>query len=95
MINKNSGSLKPTMPERIKERCKRICGEDDKNCFRHDRTRLFCISDMVINKAFGIEAMLEAIRQSPHSPEIDEMLSMTSRDLGELINWAKFLQGDR
>lgn len=83
------------MPERIKERCSRICGNYGESCFRHDRTKLFCISDMIINKAFGIEAVLDAIRQAPHSTEIDEMLSLTAKDVGELISWAKFLQGEK
>ncbi|MBA4371922.1 MAG: hypothetical protein C0402_03565 [Thermodesulfovibrio sp.] len=83
------------MPEKIRERCRRICGDHEDNCFRHDRTRLFCISDMIINKAFGIEAVLDAIRQTPHGPEIDEMLALTAKDLGELLSWAKFLQGDK
>lgn len=83
------------MPERIKERCRRICGNQSESCFRYDKTTLFCISDMIINKAFGIEAVLDAIRQSPHSAEIDEMLALTAKDVGELINWAKFLQGEK
>lgn len=83
------------MPERIMERCRRICGNQGVNCFRHDRTMLFCISDMIINKAFGIEAVLDAIRESPHSTEIDEMLALTAKDVGELISWAKFLQCEK
>ncbi len=83
------------MPERIMERCRRICGNGGENCFRHDRTNLFCVSDMIINKAFGIKAVLDAIRQAPHGHEIDEMLAMTVNDVDELITWAKFLQGEK
>ena len=74
------------MPEKIIERCIRICGNDDSSCFRHDRKHLFCISDMIINKAFGIDAVISSIRQSPHSDEIEEMLAMTEKDINELIN---------
>jgi len=76
----------------MRERCKRICGDDKDHCFIGNKKQIECIADMVINKMFGISSII-AVSMGESSPEkIREKLSHAMKTMDELIAWVKFLQ---
>lgn len=76
------------------DRCQRICGDDD-NCFRGNDKQLACVSDMIINKASGIKAIIENARSGGKHEGMDEVLTLATRNLNELISWVVYLRGQR
>lgn len=74
------------------ERCNRICGGLNKDCFIGNRNQVVCITDMIINKIAGISALIE-LAESEDSPEqMSQNLSMVQGQLDALATWIKFLQ---
>lgn len=80
------------MGGRLNERCERICGSDFEHCFIANRRQIECIADMVINKVFGISALIETALEEDQPGVLHEKLDRAMRNSRELINWVKFLQ---
>lgn len=81
--------------EMLSDRCSRICGDFRGNCFRDNKDQLTCISDMVINKASGIMAIIDTARDSNQCETMEEILQLAERDVNELISWVKDLNAQK
>lgn len=73
------------------ERCHRICGGLD-DCFINNKKQIDCISDILINKAFGTSEIIEQLIKKYQDEELSLMLREALRGPYEIINWVKYLQ---
>ncbi len=73
------------------ERCTRICGSLD-DCFINNKKQIECISDILINKAFGTSTILEQLIKGCQDEGLSLMLREALRGPYEIINWIKYLQ---
>jgi hypothetical protein len=78
--------------QRVSDRCKRICGKKQSECFVNKKEQINCIADMVINKTSSIIMTLGASVQMKDSEFILETAMESLSDAGELSNWIKYLQ---
>jgi hypothetical protein len=78
--------------ENITDRCRRICGLTNGDCFIGNSSQLSCIADLLINNVGCISSLLEetrsAIPAGTDSDSLDEAVSMAN----DLMNWVKYLQ---
>lgn len=73
------------------ERCRRLCGGLDA-CFINSNKYIECISDILINKAFGTTEILEQLIRECNDKKLSAFLREALRGPYELINWIKYLQ---
>lgn len=78
--------------ESFHQRCQRLCGSRTDRCFVNNAGQLTCISDMLINKAYGLGALLELVKSEDIPPAAREMLDESIVITEELLNWVKYLQ---
>jgi hypothetical protein len=83
------------MSESLHERCLRLCGKNARNCFMNDPGQLTCLSDMLINKAYGLSSLLEMIKAENNSGTTRELIDESVGITEEIINWVKYLQVTR
>lgn len=80
------------MINRMKDRCKLICGSDDADCFVMSKNQLNCIADLVINKTTAISMLLGYHLSPGEKNNEDEMVRAAFASTNELSNWIKYLQ---
>ncbi len=80
------------MINRMKDRCRLICGSEDPDCFVTSKNQLNCIADLVINKTTGITMMLELSLSGKKVYEEGEAIRKAFASTNELSNWIKYLQ---
>lgn len=80
------------MIHRMIDRCRRICGEADKNCYVNSKDQLKCITDVVINRTAGISMLLGFTLNEKEKASIDEGIRESLAMANELSNWVKYLQ---
>ncbi|MCX7794065.1 MAG: PilZ domain-containing protein [Thermodesulfovibrionales bacterium] len=73
------------------DRCLRICGGFD-SCFIQTKKHIECLSDILINKAFGTSEILEQILKECNEPRMVSLLQEALRSTYEIMNWVKYLQ---
>jgi len=83
------------MNESLHERCLRLCGKTSQSCFINDTAQLTCLSDMLINKAYGLSSLLELIKAEGLPESSVEMVDESVGITQEIINWVKYLQVTR
>jgi len=83
------------MSESLHERCLRLCGTNSQSCFINDPGQLTCLSDMLINKAYGLSSLLEMIKADGGSGSASELIDESVLITEEIINWVKYLQVTR
>lgn len=83
------------MSESLHERCLRLCGKNAQSCFINDTGQLTCLSDMLINKAYGLSSLLEMIKAEGGSETTGELIDESVLITEEIINWVKYLQVTR
>lgn len=80
------------MIDRVQDRCGRICGPIERDCYVNRRSQLNCIADLVINKTTGISMILDFALQEPDKNIMDEYIAECLTSAHELANWIKYLQ---
>ncbi len=80
------------MINRMKDRCRLICGRDDADCFVMSKNQLECIADLVINKTTATSMMLELSLSGNVIDEDGEAIRKAFASTNELTNWIKYLQ---
>jgi hypothetical protein len=80
------------MIDRMKDRCRRICGDGETDCFVKSQSQLNCISDLVINKTASISMLLEFSLERDRKAVDGETAQAVYSSTNELSNWIKFLQ---
>lgn len=80
------------MSETLHDRCMRICGKHGLECFNESPKMLTCLSDMLINKAYGLSAVLDMLKAEEIPDSAKELLDESIDITTELINWVKYLQ---
>ena len=80
------------MINRMKDRCRLICGSDDPDCFVMSKNQLNCIADLVINKTTAITMMLSLSLSNKKAYEEGEAIRQAFASTNELTNWIKYLQ---
>ncbi len=88
----DSFKLESPVINRMKDRCRLICGSDDADCFVMSRNQLNCIADLVINKTTAISMMLELSLSKKKVYEEGEAVRRAFTSSNELSNWIKYLQ---
>jgi len=88
-------TIKCTMSESLHERCLRLCGSSAQSCFINDASQLTCLSDMLINKAYGLSSLMEMIKAENTSESVSELIDESVGITDEIINWVKYLQVTR
>ena len=83
------------MGESLHDRCQRLCGDNVQGCFVNDASQLTCLSDMLINKAYGLAALLEMIKDEDLPGSAAELIDESVGITDEIINWIKYLQVTR
>jgi hypothetical protein len=83
------------MSESLHERCLRLCGKDAQSCFMNNAGQLTCLSDMLINKAYGLSSIMEMIQSEDNSESTRELIDESIGITEEIINWVKYLQVTR
>ncbi len=78
--------------DRMSDRCKRLCGPNDKHCFINHKEQINCIADMVVNKTSAASMLLGLNLQDAASQELKEDLTESITLLTELSNWIQYLQ---
>jgi len=78
--------------ERVSDRCERICGQKQSECFVNKKDQINCISDMVVNKTSSIMMALSASLQMDDSEFLLDTARESLADACELSNWIKYLQ---
>jgi hypothetical protein len=78
--------------QRVSDRCKRICGQKEPECYVNKKEQINCISDMVINKTSSVMMALSASLQMDDSVFLRETARESLSDACELSNWIKYLQ---
>ncbi len=73
------------------DRCARICGNNG-SCFSQNVKQLRCISDLLINKLWGIRDITEEVIKENRCESLSELLDMVQKNTNELIDWAQLLQ---
>lgn len=73
------------------ERCHRICGGLD-DCFINNRKQIECLSDILINKAFGTVQILENLLRESNDTRLKSSIREALRGPYEIINWIKYIQ---
>lgn len=68
------------------KRCRSICGERQ-GCFADQAEHLDCISDMVINRVWGVRSMIAVGRDMNACSNVDDALDMADKALTEIITW--------
>lgn len=76
----------------MNNRCQRICGNSEKNCFISNRNQLMCISDMILNKVAVTSMLLESVIQGNSESNGSKEAEVALKSLDELTGWIKFLQ---
>lgn len=84
--------LEIPMINRMKDRCRLICGSSEADCFVMNRNQLHCIADLVINKTTAISMMLELSLSEKNIDQDGEAVRMAFASTNELTNWIKYLQ---
>jgi hypothetical protein len=80
------------MSEKMKERCKRICGSARSDCFSRNAKQLACLSDLVINSVCAISSVLEMARAEQDREAATDLMDKAMDVTRELVNWVKYLQ---
>jgi hypothetical protein len=83
------------MPEGLPERCRRLCGAEEPACFAANSGQLSCLSDMIVNNAYGISSILEMTKAETRPDVMADNLREALLITKELINWVKYLQMTR
>jgi hypothetical protein len=78
--------------QRVSDRCERICGKKQSECYVNKREQINCIADMVINKTSSIIMSLSASLQTDDGGFLRDTASESLTDASELSNWIKYLQ---
>lgn len=78
--------------EHNKERCRRICGDEIRDCFMGNKRQLDCIADMVVNKISNTKGFIESAMGNDPKGKLARNLDSAVISLNELLNWVKFLQ---
>lgn len=73
----------------------RICGKDNSECFITDPRQVTCLADMLINKVYGLAAVLDMLRAEGLSQMGEELLDESQGITTDIINWVKYLQASR
>ena len=73
------------------ERCHRICGGLD-GCFINNKKQIECLSDILINKAFGTAEILEQVLKESNDTKLTASIREALRGPYEIINWIKYIQ---
>ncbi len=80
------------MENLLVERCKRICGSATSECIIDNRKQMACITDMVINKTFGIALTLNHALGKDDVNDVKRFVRMALDNSHELANWVNYLQ---
>lgn len=80
------------MLDRMSDRCKRICGTVDNECYINSKNQLRCIIDMVINNTSTITMTLGFSLDEDSRDAMVENMKLAINSSNELSNWIKFLQ---
>jgi hypothetical protein len=78
--------------DRVRDRCRRICGETREDCFVNSREQINCIADMVVNKTSVMSIALNALLKSNDPENMKRKAEGAKRSASELSNWIKYLQ---
>jgi len=84
--------MKERTVDRVRDRCKRICGKTREDCFINRREQINCISDTIINKTTIMTLSLGSILQSNDIELMKTKAANAMKSAAELSNWIKYLQ---
>ncbi len=76
------------------KRCRSICGERQ-GCFADQAEHLECISDMVINRVWGVRSVISIGRELNHCADVEDYLDMADMALDEIMNWMDCLRKEK
>jgi hypothetical protein len=78
--------------DRMTDRCRRICGPNDKHCFINHKEQINCIADMVVNKAAAASMLIDLSLDGKDPSALKDNLKDSVRTINELSNWIQYLQ---
>lgn len=78
--------------QRVRDRCERICGKKQSECFVNKKEQINCMADMIINKASSIIMALGTSLQMDDHALLRDTAKESLSAASELSNWIKYLQ---